>query len=86
MKTSGPIERLVAASLFALVLVLAVAQRAQSETWKIASPEWPPYAGADLPDNGRAIDRLRTVLQRAGITPGGRFHALVAGKGRRSLQ
>ncbi|MEO1112126.1 MAG: hypothetical protein AAFY05_07320 [Pseudomonadota bacterium] len=34
----------------------------------MASPEWPPYAGADLPDNGRAIDRLRTVLQRAGIT------------------
>lgn len=67
MKTSGPIERLVASSLFALVLVLAVAQRAHSETWKIASPEWPPYAGADLPDNGRAIKNLREILSRDGI-------------------
>lgn len=44
------------------------AATASAETWKIASPEWPPYAGAHLPENGRAIEKLRSILSNAGIT------------------
>lgn len=40
---------------------------ARAETWRIASLEWPPYAGADLEGGGTAIQDLRKLLIRAGI-------------------
>ncbi|MES0808951.1 hypothetical protein ABLO27_05680 [Roseibium sp. SCPC15] len=40
---------------------------AKAETWKIAAPEWPPYASATLAKNGKAIAALRNALAKAGI-------------------
>jgi len=68
MVTFGRFETHFAACIVGFLLVLFAAKHAHPETWKIASPEWPPYAGADLPDNGRAIKNLRTILSRDGIT------------------
>ncbi|WP_420332433.1 hypothetical protein [Roseibium sp.] len=68
MVTFARFETRLAACILGFLLVIFTAEHAQSETWKIASPEWPPYAGADLPENGRAIHKLRRVLSRAGIS------------------
>lgn len=38
-----------------------------SETWTIASLEWPPYASATLADQGSAVKRLRRLLAAQNI-------------------
>ncbi|MES0881999.1 hypothetical protein [Roseibium sp. SCP14] len=40
---------------------------ANAETWRIAAPEWPPYASSTLTGNGKAISALKNVLAPAGI-------------------
>ncbi len=40
---------------------------AQSETWRIAALEWPPYASPDIPDGGIAVAALRKTLAKADI-------------------
>ena len=37
------------------------------ETWKVASLEWPPFTGANLPDGGSGIKVLREALKSQGI-------------------
>lgn len=37
------------------------------ETWKLASLDWQPYAGKDMPNQGTAVEALRAVLQPVGI-------------------
>ncbi len=63
-RIAGPL----AAPSFGVLLAFLATTSTYAETWRIASPEWPPYAGAGLPDNGRAIEKLRTLLERDGIT------------------
>lgn len=41
--------------------------QAWAETWRIASLEWPPYAGSSLTDGGAAISALRKALENADI-------------------
>ena len=54
---------------FALLsLLLFSITSALAETWRITSLEWPPYSGADLPDQGLAIKELRDNLEKQGIT------------------
>ncbi len=53
------------AAFVALGLFLAVP--AHAETWTIASLRWPPYSGAELPNQGAGIAVLRTALGRVGV-------------------
>lgn len=36
---------------------------------KVATSEWPPYSGKDLPKQGLAVDIVDTALRRAGYEP-----------------
>ncbi|MGB1236908.1 MAG: substrate-binding periplasmic protein [Pseudomonadales bacterium] len=51
-----------------LFTLLGAIGAARAETWRLASIEWPPYAGAQLPDQGLAVNVLRTALAERGIT------------------
>lgn len=48
-------------------LLLMLPAGLKAETWKIASAEFPPYSGPDLPGQGIAISALRKVLESKGI-------------------
>ena len=39
----------------------------RAETWRIASIEWPPYAGSTLKDGGIAIRDLQLLLKRVDV-------------------
>lgn len=39
---------------------------ARAETFRLASLEWPPYAGAALPGQGSALSRVRRAFEAAG--------------------
>jgi polar amino acid transport system substrate-binding protein len=38
------------------------------EVWKITSLDWQPYSGGDMATQGNAIQKLRELLKREGIT------------------
>lgn len=50
-----------------MLLSLFLTPLLQAETWKIASLEWPPYAGKKIEGGGTAIVALREVLQKQNI-------------------
>ena len=51
----------------AMYLFVFKTEYANAETWRITSLEWPPYSGADVPNQGTSIDKLRKLLKKAGI-------------------
>jgi len=55
----------ISVSVFLLLGVFTSPLRA--ETWRIASIEWPPYAGSTLKDGGLAIRDLQLLLNREGV-------------------
>ncbi|MEM9633979.1 MAG: hypothetical protein AAGA50_21795 [Pseudomonadota bacterium] len=55
-------------TLVGLIMLTSVSLApANAETWRIASPEWPPYASPTLKGNGQAITALGKLLAQAGI-------------------
>ena len=52
--------------LFAVALLTAIPAYA-AETWKIASLDWQPFSGKDLPEGGAGIAVLRAALKAEGI-------------------
>lgn len=52
--------------LFAIAL-LTVVPVASAETWKVASLDWQPFSGKDLPEGGAGIAVLRAALKAEGI-------------------
>ncbi|WP_396588145.1 hypothetical protein [Bermanella sp. R86510] len=63
--------------LLLLLLLLGCSQLKQAEDdniWRIASLEWPPYAGKDLPQQGHAIAALRRLLAQHDIALEVEFH------------
>ncbi len=48
-------------------MVIFAANLYAEETWKIASLNWQPYAGSELPNQGYAIEKLRQLLKKEGI-------------------
>ncbi|KGJ88286.1 substrate-binding periplasmic protein [Colwellia psychrerythraea] len=53
---------------FLLSTLLCSSKLSAEEVWKIASLNWQPYAGEELPDHGSSIKILRELLKQAGIT------------------
>ncbi|MGE4291555.1 MAG: hypothetical protein AB7E32_05020 [Desulfovibrio sp.] len=49
-----------------LVIALCGQSRA-GEVWRLASLEWPPYAGRNLAGQGSAVSTLRALLEKQGI-------------------
>ena len=52
--------------LFAVALITAIPAHA-AQTWKIASLDWQPFSGKDLPEGGAGIAVLRAALKAEGI-------------------
>lgn len=52
--------------IFAIALFAAIPSYA-SETWKVASLDWQPFSGKDLPEGGAGIAVLRAALKAEGI-------------------
>lgn len=52
--------------LFFFLLISAFTISAQ-EIWKIASLNWQPYSGAELANQGHAIEKLKKILHQADI-------------------
>ncbi|WDE07955.1 hypothetical protein SG34_014320 [Thalassomonas viridans] len=38
------------------------------EVWKVTSLDWQPYSGETLANQGRSVEKLKQILQQAGIT------------------
>ncbi len=55
------------------LLAAAPASAASDESWTVTSLDWAPYAGADLPKGGAAIQVLREALLGAGVALEVRF-------------
>lgn len=58
-----------------LSLTLATTAYAK-DLFVVHSGNWPPYASADLPQQGLAVDLVTTALKRAGYTPHLRIDSL----------
>ncbi|GAA0781027.1 transporter substrate-binding domain-containing protein [Roseibium denhamense] len=52
---------------FGVVLLVSSGKNALSETWRIASLVWPPYAGPMLDEDGIAVAVLRSSLARINV-------------------
>ncbi|WDE01556.1 hypothetical protein [Thalassomonas actiniarum] len=48
-------------------LMMPVLTLPAQETWKITSLNWQPYSGAELANQGHSIEKLKQILQQAGI-------------------
>ncbi|MCG8617275.1 MAG: ABC transporter substrate-binding protein [Desulfobacterales bacterium] len=50
------------------LLTLLVTGPVAAETWKLTSLNWQPYSGAEMASQGNSIQKLRMLLEEAGIT------------------
>ena len=53
--------------LIVALLFFAIPNFCSATTWKITSLNWEPYAGKNLPDQGKSIQKLRHLLAKKGI-------------------
>lgn len=63
-----PITRSLVVKTLLLLVVLSLSPLwSGAATWRIASLEWPPFAGSQLPEGGAGIAVLRAALKAEGI-------------------
>lgn len=55
-------------SVAAFAVMLSLVSTSFAEEWKITSLNWQPYSGAEMSNQGNSIQKLRSVLEKAGIS------------------